>query len=285
MATEMSLNLLLTSRHAAYLTGDFRLTFGPDRFQDNLLAQKIVPVLKFGWCGLISFCGVAITSTNIDVGDWISQQVHPQQLKERIEDFIGRLRSADAWLRPLRGNTRITISVVGFQGRRPFLLSLSNYQYLDGQPFPKVLSHLKMFEIKPKTPEIRVLGDVAAVSADEKSSLRQHLMRPDSDGPMVMDALAKANWLAATRSAVISAECVVGRVIPTGLGWLRPYGVDRDSEYMPNYIRRDLEANGIDAFELKKNDRGDTLKPGWVQTAFNFDKLESGKKVTVTLHE
>jgi hypothetical protein len=281
----MTLNLLLTDRHAAYLTGDFRLKYR-DRVEDNLLVQKIVPVLKFDWCALVSFCGVALTSSGIDVGDWISQQVNSDNLREHFSDFLTRLRGADKWLAQLSGDNRITISIVGFRHRRPFLICLSNFQYLNGQPFAKPLRLLKLFEMKPTSAEVRVFGDSGSVPDAERGHLRK-LSLPDSEGPAVMESLAEANRLAALRSTeqLISPQCVVGRILPTGLGWLRPFGIDPSVEYMPNFIRRDLEASGIDAFELKNDDQGQPLKPGWVQTATRFATLDSGKRVVGSFHE
>ena len=56
----MTLNLMLISRSAVYLSGDFRLTYAGGRWwSDRLNVQKLVPVFKFGWSALVSFTGVA----------------------------------------------------------------------------------------------------------------------------------------------------------------------------------------------------------------------------------
>src|SRR5882762_8993985 len=113
----MTLNLLFTSRHAIYLTGDFRFTY-KDKGRppvDDIFAQKLVPVIKAEWCALVSFCGVAKTSTGIDVGDWIVEQARQAVIGEKFADFVGRLRGADRGLAPL-DDKRLTILITGFRG-------------------------------------------------------------------------------------------------------------------------------------------------------------------------
>ena len=55
----MTLNLLYSSRQAAYLSGDFRFTYSDGHTDDDLSAQKLVPVIKFDWSALVSFSGIA----------------------------------------------------------------------------------------------------------------------------------------------------------------------------------------------------------------------------------
>jgi hypothetical protein len=84
----MTLNICLTTRNAVYLSGDFRLTYtqGQKRwFEDNFDSQKLIPIVKYGWCGLVAFCGVAKLPNGRQVGDWIAEQV-------RAEDMGSALR-------------------------------------------------------------------------------------------------------------------------------------------------------------------------------------------------
>jgi hypothetical protein len=266
----MTLNLVLTSRHAAYLTGDFRLTYGSGRTVDDLLVQKIVPVVKLEWCALVSFCGVARTS-QIDVGEWLVERSRPGVRRDGLDDFSDRLGDADRWLSAIQGDRRLTISVVGFHRRRPFAMCFSNYHDLDGRLFPSVSPSLKMFQVRPKTPAVRVMGDSAAVSADDRTTIRELLYRNQSahvlDSSLV-DALAEANRAAARRKTSISAACVVGRVLPSGDGHVRPFGIDPTQEYLPGFVRRALHSMGIVGFKMRMDEHGRALKPVWVQMAF-----------------
>ena len=137
----MTLNIMLASRHAVYLTGDFRLTYASGRTEDDLFAQKIIPVIKFEWCAFVSFCGVAILPNGISVGNWIAEQALQIDNRDGIASLVGRLKKADSWLSRLSGDKRLHISIVGFNRRRPFVKCLSNYQDIDGRiPQPSTLS-------------------------------------------------------------------------------------------------------------------------------------------------
>ena len=82
----MTLNIMLTSRSAVYLSGDFRLTYLGAGWSDDLNTQKIVPVIKYEWCALVAFTGVAITS-GTDVGDWLSEQMDRIPINARFEEL------------------------------------------------------------------------------------------------------------------------------------------------------------------------------------------------------
>ena len=54
----MTLNLLLTSSSAAYLSGNFRLTYLNNEHRDELDTQKLIPVIRYNWGTLIAYSGV-----------------------------------------------------------------------------------------------------------------------------------------------------------------------------------------------------------------------------------
>jgi hypothetical protein len=53
----MTLNLILTSKDAVYLSGDFRLTSTKDQaaLPDSYGTQKLIPVIRHGWAALIAY--------------------------------------------------------------------------------------------------------------------------------------------------------------------------------------------------------------------------------------
>lgn len=259
----MTLNIMLTSRHAVYLTGDFRFLYSDGHCEDDLLAQKLVPVVKFEWCALVAFCGVAKTSTGIDVGDWISDAVHVNERKEPIDTFINRLQTADAWLSRLRGNRLLSISVVGFSGRRPFAVLLSNFENLDGKALPKNLSRLQVFRLKPKDIELRLFGDPTSVSADDRGNLKI-LLKKNQLKPL-KKALGEANKRAAKNSKekIISPQCVVGCLFPTGDGEITVHGIDLSSEYVPRFVLREFYSAGVESLRCKTGPKGERLNPHW----------------------
>src|SRR5262245_14400551 len=112
----MTLNILGTSRHAVYVTGDFRMTTRNRPAADNLNVQKLIPVVKLGWCGIVAFSGVGRTSSGLDVGGWIVDQVRDEHPDEHIAHFLERLKSADRWLARLPDKERyLSIVMAGFR--------------------------------------------------------------------------------------------------------------------------------------------------------------------------
>jgi hypothetical protein len=241
----MTLNLMLTSRSAVYLSGVFfRLSYRrTGRTEDNLNTQKLVPVFKFGWSALVSYTGVANTSRGMDVGQWIAQAAESIEMYASFDELPRRLLSADAWLNKVRDERCIAFSIVGFNGRRPVAALVSNFTNLDGYTFP-VQPKLKKSISKPKVPEARVAGDRAAVAKDEIQRLKAMIVG-NRNLMEIHNALAETNAEAAQRSSVISRECVVGCLLPTGAALVRPYGIDEGMDYIPDFIMRDLARTGV----------------------------------------
>lgn len=260
----MTLNIMLTSRSAVYLSGDFRLTFYPGGyFQDDLDTQKIVPVLKFNWTALVAFTGIAKAS-GIDVGDWLAKKLHDIPMEARFEELETTLLTSNSWLSKLSGERRLAFSVVGFVGRRPISMIISNFLDMAGRTFPVsplLISHKR----KPKEPEVRIAGDVTSVSDADRQRLRQRLVasRKTSD---VHTLIAEINALAAQRSKIISRECVTGQLLPTGAITYLPHGINTQGAYMPRFIMRSFAAKGIIGFNCKKDNAGNILLPQWVQS-------------------
>ena len=75
----MTLNLMLTSKDAVYLSGDFRLTSIRDLapIPDSYDTQKLIPVIRHAWTALIAYMGVASAPPLIDnMGQWIVDSIY-----------------------------------------------------------------------------------------------------------------------------------------------------------------------------------------------------------------
>lgn len=266
----MTLNIALTAREAVYLTGDFRISYHPPGSapsKDDYEAEKLVPICKFGWCGMISFCGIAKLATGRPVGDWIAEQTRPDNLTCSVQDVVGRLRGADMWLSQLPVRRSLSIIFTGFEGRRPFLFLLSNSERPDGTALDRLSKQLSLEASRPKTSEIRFFGDKRAAQKIDGRSLLESLNEdPRRD---LSPQIAELNEHAAC--ATVSRECVVGRVFPTGQAEIRPF-VDRRPGYIPGYIRRHFLATGVAAIEPKVDESGRQLEPSWVGAAYTIDK-------------
>src|SRR5690349_6906909 len=114
----MTLNLMLTSRDAVYLSGDFRLTSIRDQapLPDSYNTQKLIPVIRHGWTALIAYMGVASAPPLIsDMGQWIAGEMDSIPLDAGFAELSRRLLRANVWLERIRGDRRVAFSAVGFR--------------------------------------------------------------------------------------------------------------------------------------------------------------------------
>lgn len=260
----MTLNLMLTSRNAVFLTGDFRVTYSKGKFCDNRETQKLIPVIRLGWGALIAYTGIASDPPWIqDTGDWIVATMDKIPIDGNFDEVPQRLLEANTWLSKIPRKFPLAFSVVGFTERRPCMMLISNFSDLDGhitQPRPQ----LDRMERKPKQPEVRVAGDVSAVQNDEKEDLKR-LLRLNASAQLVCESLAEANAKAAKRSNdLISRECVIGYLLPSGMAEIRPYGIGDQEAYLPAFVIADFLKNGTIGFEPKYDVHGKLLPARWV---------------------
>lgn len=253
-------------------------------WKDDLNTQKLVPVLKFGWSALISYTGVARTPQGKDVGEWIAEEIDKIEMYADFDELPIRLLAADAWLSKKKGDRRLAFSVVGFVGRRPIAMVISNFTNLDEDIFDPVLPQLSKDVIKPKVPEVRVAGDSTAVSRAERENLKG-MVAKNCSLMEVHEALAKVNVEAANRSSKISRECVVGILLPTGKALVQPYAIDNRMEYMPDFVKRDLSRAGIAGFKRKVDQSGNPLSLGWEKMVAKVQGGRIGERAAMGIHE
>jgi hypothetical protein len=126
----MTLNLMLTSKDAVYLSGDFRITSLKDQaaLPDSYDTQKLIPVIRRGWAALITYMGVASAPPLIsDMGQWIVEQMDSIPIDGSFSELSRRLLRFNLWLGRICGDRRIAFSVVGFWNQRPFMMLSSNF--------------------------------------------------------------------------------------------------------------------------------------------------------------
>jgi hypothetical protein len=266
----MTLNICLTTRHAVYLSGDFRLTYtqGQKRwFKDDFDSQKLIPIVKYGWCGLVAFCGVAKLPNGRQVGDWIAEQVRAEDMEGTLGEAIGRLRGADSWLAPMRTDKRFSMVIAGFEQRRPFIEVLSNFQSLDGREWYPASKQLELYDHRPKSFELRYFGDRNAAGAIDRNAIEE-LVRKEPH----RNVMPEIGGLNRTVSGdTISKECVVGYVLPTGEIQIAPAG--RWPGYMPRFVLDLLYRMGIRELIPKLGPDGQPLQPFWVGTSYKNGTL------------
>jgi hypothetical protein len=250
----MTLNLMLTSRDAVYLSGDFRLISVSDQapLPDNYDTQKLVPVIRHEWAALIAYMGVASAPPVIaDMGQWIVEQADAITPGGRFEELSTRLLQLNPLLEKIRGDRRVAFSVVGFRNRRPFMLLLSNFLDLNGH-VTETGSRLKGYFRTPNQPEVRAIGTLRP-DVFERVRLVRMLQANASRGvvpDMIRQAVAEINTNVARRSGgSISEACVSGYLLRSGAAALGGHGIPENAPCFPYWLRRDLERAGIIGFE------------------------------------
>lgn len=253
----MTLNLMLTSREAVYLSADFRLVSVEDQtpLADNYDTQKLIPVIRQEWSALIAYMGIASAPPLIDdMGQWIVDQIEAVPPAGDISDLSTQLLHLNRRLDRIRGDRRIAISAVGFRARRPFLLLLSNFVDLDGHVSvagPQLNAYLRT----PNKPEVRAVG-TARPDVFERVRLVRMLMANAARGtvpPLIRQAVADVNANVARRSdGAISEACVSGYLLRSGAAAIGGHGIPEHAACFPNWLRRDLEKEGVVGFEPLK---------------------------------
>lgn len=239
----MTLNLMLLTRHAVFLSGDFRLTLGDGTFEDDLEVQKIVPVLRDDWIALVAFCGVARTSNGVETGDWIEQATARIAADAPLAHLESALSKATSIVRALRMPAPLTISVVGFNRRRPFGWVFSNcIRPGKGHPAPPGREFL-MTRFSPRECRAAAFGDVKPPVTSHLKGILNSLGNTQ-DFESISRAVADLNDLAAKTSNSISPACVVGYILPTGASAVTPFRIDHEMDYLPPWVRRRLIAQG-----------------------------------------
>lgn len=280
----MTLNLMLTSKNAVYLSGDFRLTYlDTGNFTDNLDTQKLIPVIRFGWGALIAYTGVANAPAPFrDMGDWVSAQMDSIPMKGSIDGLLDRLLVADSWLTKISGEAPLAFSVVGFIERKPFMILVSNFLDLDGH-ITQPRSRLEVFQRKPKQPEVRIAGDTKVVQPDDINQLGLLLQRC-ADRQVIRENLAQVNARASQRSVTISPECVTGYLLPSGAAEVGPHGISDQVMYLPGFVLRDFVKQGVVGFLPKYDEHGNPLPLRWVGMTAKIVGGQSRDAIVAVVH-
>jgi hypothetical protein len=250
----MTLNLMLTSKDAVYLSGDFRLTSVRDQtpIPDSYDTQKLIPVIRQEWTALVAYMGVASAPPVIgDMGQWIVEQMDSIPLDGSFSELSRRLLKLNMRLDRIRGDRRIAFSAVGFREQRPFMMLISNFLNLDGQT-TDVGPQLRAYIRKPTQPEVRAVGNIRP-DVFERVRL-ERLLQVSASRRFVPQltrlAVAEINTNVARRSrGFVSEECVTGYVLRSGAAAIGAHGIPENAAYFPNWVRKDLEKGGVTGFE------------------------------------
>jgi len=281
----MTLNLMLTSKDAVYLSGDFRLTSTKDQtaLPDSYDTQKLIPVLRQNWSALIGYMGVASAPPLIgDVGQWIVEQVDSIPHEANFSELSRRLLRFNDLLDRIRGERRIAFSVVGFCNQRPFMMWLSNF--LDGKGRPaEIEPRLRAYIRRSDQVDVRSVG-TARPDVFERVKLERLLKAGSSRGAvpeMIRETVAAINVNVARRSrGSISEECVSGYLLRTGSAVVSGHGIPDDAPCLPNWVRRDLERGGVIGFQPLETGEGKAGPIQWKETS-----ARTSRGTVIRLHE
>ena len=264
----MTLNLMLTSKDAVYLSGDFRLSSPRDQtpLPDSYDTQKLIPVIRQGWTALIAYMGVASAPPVIsDMGEWIVEQMDSIPFDGGFSELSNGLARLNVSLDRIRGDRRIAFSAVGFRDQQPFMMLISNFLDLDGQ-IAAAGPQLKGYMRKPNQPEVRAVGSIRP-DVFERVRL-ERLLQLSASRRVIPDltrrTVAEINANVARRSnGQVSEECVTGYVLRTGLAAIGAHGIPEQAAYFPNWARKDMEKGGVIGFEPAEPSVGKRLPIQW----------------------
>ena len=267
----MTLNLILTSKDAVYLSGDFRLMSIPDQaaLPDSYDTQKLIPVIRPGWAALIAYMGIASAPPLMsDMGQWIVEQMDSIPLDGSFSEIWRRLLKLNLWVGRIRGDRRIALSVVGFSNQEPTMMLISNFLDLHGrvtEAGPQLRAYLR----RCNQPAVHAIGTVRPdifqrvrlerlLQASSSRRLVPHLIRQAVAGINADVARRSQGW--------ISEECVTGYLLRSGFAAIGAHGIPENAPCFPNWVRRDLEKGGVIGFEPGAQQEGKAAPVQWKAT-------------------
>jgi hypothetical protein len=257
----MTLNLIVMSPLRVYQCSDFRLTYANGSQTDHE-AQKIVPISTFNWTALVQFTGVAKNSRGFDTCAWLADlagRVKPDYpLKWLTDELLGAGRKIGV-------SDDHTFSGAGFEGEKPFVLVVSNFQ---GVPDMRSKSAVRQWRVSRASGRHGAFatGCVQYVTAEELRALRGHARRLPPT--RVLERLSELNRLAAEKSGAsgpISESCFAGYLSRNGDGGLVPYGVNPGEEYLPRFALNMLHVDRPERIKAKHDSNGNPIPRRLVQ--------------------
>jgi len=283
----MTLNVTLVSRHAAYLSSDFRTTnVVTSGVTDDLRTQKLVPLIRHGWSAMIGYTGIAgAPGIMRDTGDWLLERIDSLSMKATPDDLFHQLLTADRWLgRVPIALRRHAFVVVGFVGRRPFLSLISNF-HAGSQQLAKANPKLQIFKLPAREPTILVTGATPAVRVESRDLLMS-LLRRNASPQDLREALATINATASASEAGrgVSSQCVTGYLLPTGACEFGPHGIPENVPYIPGFIIQSFLESGTIGFEQKLDESGVESPPQWVGTTARSQSNDGDPNIVLWLH-
>jgi hypothetical protein len=275
----MTLNLMLTSKEAVFLSGDFRLTSIRDQapLPDSYDTQKLIPVIRRRWAALVAYMGVASAPPLVrDVGQWIVEQMDSIPQDGSPSELSKRLLRFNPLLGRIRGDRRIAFSAVGFSNQRPFMMLISNFLHFEGQVVDAA-PQLQGYVRRSKDPEVRAVGTVRP-DVFERVKLERLLQAgasPRLVPQLTRQAVAEINASVARRSrGSISEACVSGYLLRSGSAAIGGHGIPKDALCLPSWVRKDLDRGGVMGFEPVASKDGKSLPIQWKgTTAKIFDGM------------
>jgi hypothetical protein len=164
----MTLNISIGTPQRIYQSADYRLTdLVTGRKYDDASNQTIFVASGNMWLATVCFNGVGRTATT-EVSSWLSGACNATTREDSLEEFLGRLQTADSWLSRAPQNRRHSFVVAAFVGRTPIVSPVSNYERFDRPPAPDAGSRLMIQQLRsthtrfsqdnPKTSPVRAVG-------------------------------------------------------------------------------------------------------------------------------
>jgi hypothetical protein len=177
--------------------------------------------------------------------------------------------------------------VVGFEGERPFVLVVSNFQRIDGTRLSLIPASRRKWEATSTTGKHGAFatGSAEHIYLDELNALpkftRTHL--PNA----VHRKLADLNRTAAQRAGTngpISESCFTGQMSLGGAGTLVPHDVNPGGEYLPKFAKNLLtrsKGKGLPRLIAKMDADGNPLPRRLVQIAMKRQNAPFGAMMFV----
>lgn len=257
----MTINVTLVSPEGVYVSSDFRLSYlrGSRPYTDHE-AQKVVLCSTPAWNALVQFTGVGKAGRSFDTSTWLARVARETRPSDQLDDLLERLKSIERFI----GRGRLTFTVCGFAGWRPFLYLVSNFQHIDPSQDATV-DRMTVSTLRVTQPVSIVTGLREFVAPSDIREMR-HVLSRHPPARRVHSLLDRVNVRAFRRAGEeggISESSCTAHLLPDGTGEITPHRVNEGGEYLPAFATGMLAATGIE-LKAKLGGDGRDLPRRWV---------------------
>lgn len=229
----MTLNITLVSRNLVVQAADFRLTDAATGQPRDFGAYKHQTALRPNWSALVAFTGIGSVGA-VDVSQWLGRALVDLGSDATPDDLATVLSGCSSWLADVPEEIRHhTFTVAGYTGTRPFLMVVSNFESVDGEPLKDAGRAIRITRGQPRKPRLFVGGTGGEHVVGDDKALLLEAMRSHEEPGAICRLAADVTERVSESDVGVSPGCAVSWLSADGKGGSEFFGLPEDEPFLP----------------------------------------------------